>query len=369
MGIPRRDIVEGPTELKGLPLAELAELFAAIGEKRYRAQQVYDALYVHRVDDLQSVEVLPKALRATLAEGFRSQSVQLKTVQDSADGTMKFLFSLYDGRAVESVLIPSELREADGLPRRRTLCVSTQVGCNLGCAFCATATLNLTRNLTAGEIVDQFLVASLYSDRPITNVVYMGMGEPMNNYDNVMKASSIFNDQRTGMVAPRRTTLSTAGVVPGILRMADENSLLKLAISLHATTQEQRLRIMPIAKRWPLEELMEAIEVYYRKTRKTITYEYILFEGFNDSHDDVRRLAKIARRVPSKVNVIPFHEIDFTHPSGISADLRPTSPQQFELFLQALRAEGVRVLVRSSSGLDIDAACGQLAFSDVHGRS
>jgi 23S rRNA (adenine2503-C2)-methyltransferase len=369
MGTPRRDIVEGPIELKGLPPSDLAELFASIGEKRYRAQQVYDALYVHRVDNLNTVDVLPRALRDTLEAGYRTRSVELKTVQDSADGTKKFLFGLLDGRAVESVLIPSELREDDGLPRRRTLCISTQVGCNLGCVFCATATLNLTRNLTAGEIIDQFLVASRYSDRPITNVVYMGMGEPMNNYDNVMKASAILNDQRTAMVAPRRTTLSTAGVVPGIQRMADENSLLKLAVSLHATTQEQRLQIMPIAKRWPLEVLMQAIEYYYRATRKTVTYEYILFDGFNDSSDDVRRLARLARRVPSKVNVIPFHEIDFTNPSGVSADLRPTSTLRFEQFLQALRTEGVRVLVRSSSGLDIDAACGQLAFSDVHGRS
>lgn len=365
MAIPKRDIVAGPPELKGLPIAELEALFLTLGHKKYRAQQVYDALYIHRIDDIREITLLPEALREQLATTYRTNSVELETLQNSDDGTTKFLFRLYDGRHVEAVLIPSELREADGQPRRRTLCVSTQVGCNLGCAFCATATLNLKRNLSAGEIVDQFIQAARHSERPITNIVFMGMGEPMNNYDNVMRATAIFNDQRTNMVAPRRTTLSTAGVVPGIERMADEGQIIKLAVSLHATTQGARERIMPIAKKWTLPRLMEAIEYYYRTTRKTVTYEYILFEGFNDSIDDVKRLARIVRRVPSKVNVIPFHDIDFTHPEGVAAELKPSSQETFEWFLQALRDEGVRVLIRSSSGQDIDAACGQLALSQA----
>jgi 23S rRNA (adenine2503-C2)-methyltransferase len=191
----------------------------------------------------------------------------------------------------------------------------------------------------------------------------MGMGEPMNNYDNVMLATEIFTDQRTKMVAPRRVTLSTAGVIPGIIRMADEGRIIKLALSLHATTQERRAELMPIAKKYKLPELIDALEYYYRKTRKSVTYEYILFDGFNDSIEDVRRLGKLARRMPTKVNVIPFHDIDFTQPRGFAKDLRPSSREKFEWFIRELRNEDVNVFIRSSSGEDIDAACGQLAFS------
>jgi len=367
MATAQRDIVKGPIELKGRPLPDLEQLLIEHGERRYRAQQVYDGLYIQRADDAASIQVLPQALRERLDTEFRAQSVKLTTKQQSDDGTIKFLFELYDGRQVESVLIPSEMVEADGRPRRLTLCVSTQVGCNLGCVFCATASLKLTRNLTAGEIVDQFLQAQKHTEKSITNIVFMGMGEPMNNYDNVMKATEIFTDQRTKMVAPRRTTLSTAGVVPGIIRMADEGRIIKLALSLHATTQDVREQLMPIAKKYQLPELIEALEYYYRKTRKSITYEYILFEGINDSIDDVKRLVRLARRMPTKVNVIPFHDIDFTQPTGFAQTLRPTSKEKFDWFLRQLRDEGVTVFIRSSSGLDIDAACGQLAFSHEGG--
>lgn len=367
MATAQRDIVKGPIELKGRPLPDLEQLLIEHGERKYRAQQVYDGLYIQRADDAASIQVLPQALRDRLDTEFRTQSVKLSAKQQSDDGTIKFLFELYDGRQVESVLIPSEMVEADGRPRRLTLCVSTQVGCNLGCVFCATASLKLTRNLTSGEIVDQFLQAQKHTDKPITNVVFMGMGEPMNNYDNVMSSTQIFTDQRTKMVAPRRITLSTAGVVPGIIRMADEGRIIKLALSLHATTQDVREQLMPIARKYQLPELIESLEYYYRKTRKSITYEYILFEGINDSIDDVKRLVRLARRMPTKVNVIPFHDIDFTQPQGFAQTLRPTSKEKFDWFLKQLRDEGVTVFIRSSSGLDIDAACGQLAFSHEGG--
>ncbi len=360
-----RNDTTGKPELKGLPISLLEQLVVDRGLKKYRAQQLYDALYVQRVSGIEQMAVLPTQVRGDLEEHYRYNSVTLKTVQQSGDGTKKFLFELYDGRTIESVLIPSEMVEADGHPRRRTLCISTQVGCNLGCVFCATATMKRARNLTSGEIVDQYLQAQLHSSRPITNVVFMGMGEPMNNYDNVMRATEILNDQRTNMVAPRRTTLSTAGVVPGIIRMADEGRIIKLAVSLHATTQEKRLQLMPVAKKWTLDVLLDAIDYYYRKTRKSVTYEYIVFSGINDSLDDIRRLGRIARRIPTKINLIPFHDIDFTHPTGIAADLRPASPDRFQWFIDRLREEDVQVLVRSSSGLDIDAACGQLALSNA----
>lgn len=360
----KRDTITAPLELKGLPISDLERLFESVGIKRYRARQAYDAMYISRIDNVQEMLLLPHSLRDLLDSEYRTHSVHLKTLQVSEDGTKKFLFELFDGRAIESVLIPSEMAEEDGHPRRRTLCISTQVGCNLGCVFCATASLNLKRNLTSGEIVDQFLQAQKHSSKPITNIVFMGMGEPLNNYDAVMRAVEIFNDQRTSMVAPRRTTLSTAGVIPGILRMADERRIVKLAVSLHATTQGVREKLMPIAKRWPLEALMEALEYYYQKTRKSVTFEYIVFEGVNDSRDDVRRLARFTRRFPSKVNVIPFHNIAFTHPEGFGAQLTPATPKHFQQFIDRLRADGVHVLIRSSSGKDIDAACGQLALSD-----
>jgi 23S rRNA (adenine2503-C2)-methyltransferase len=363
MATAQRDVVQGPIELKGQPLAGLEQLFLEHGERKYRAKQVYDAIYIQRVAGIDDIVQLPQPLREKLSSEFRTQSVELKTLQHSQDGTKKFLFDLWDGRSVESVLIPSEMVESDGHPRRLTLCVSTQVGCNLGCVFCATASLKLTRNLTSGEIVDQFLEAQKHSTKPITNIVFMGMGEPMNNYDNVMLATEIFTDQRTKMVAPRRVTLSTAGVIPGIIRMADEGRIIKLAVSLHATTQERRAELMPIAKKYKLSELIDALEYYYRKTRKSVTYEYILFDGFNDSIEDVRRLGKLARRMPTKVNVIPFHDIDFTQPQGFAKELRPSSREKFEWFIRELRNEDVNVFVRSSSGEDIDAACGQLAFS------
>lgn len=365
MAIAKRDRVEGPQELKGLTLEQLEELLLQHGQKKYRAKQVYDALYKQRVDHVEDMTVLPEALREELATTYRTQSISLNTVQESGDGTKKFLFNLYDGRSVESVLIPSEMLEVDGNPRRQTLCVSTQVGCNLGCVFCATATLKLTRNLTSGEIIDQFLQAQKHIDQPITNIVFMGMGEPLNNYDNLMSAIEILNDNRTNMVAARKTTLSTAGVVPGIRRMAEEGRITNLAISLHATTQKVRQELMPLAKKYSLTELMDSVEYYYRTTRKTVMYEYILFDGINDTEEDVKRLARLVRRVPSKVNVIPFHEIDFTTPTGFAATLKPTTVEKFQWFINRLREEGVLVLIRSSSGLDIDAACGQLAFSNA----
>lgn len=359
-----RDIVRGPRELKGLTITELEEYLTTSGHKKFRARQIYDDLYVRRVESIEAMHTLPAELRGFLQAEARVESVRLQKLQQSEDGTAKFLFKLWDGAVIESVLIPSELVEADGHPRRRTLCVSTQVGCNLGCTFCATATLKLTRNLTAGEIVDQFLQAQKHSQKPITNIVFMGMGEPLNNYTEVMKAVRIFNDQRTTMVAPRRTTISTAGVVPGIARMADEKQIVKLAISLHATTQEVRSQLMPIARKWPLDVLMEAVDYYFKTTRKSITYEYIVFTGLNDSIHDARRLGRLARRLPTKVNLIPFHDIGFTHPHGFAAELQPASPERFQWFIDKLRAEDVHVLVRSSSGKDIDAACGQLALSD-----
>lgn len=349
--------------IRNYTVSELQGVISALEQPAYRAKQLFQAAYSEGVHSFNEFSTLPVALRTELSKQFDLSVLTTETMQESDDGTIKFLFRLPDGKAVESVLIPSEMHTVEGAPKRQTLCVSTQVGCPLDCKFCATASLKVKRNLETAEIIEQLLQVRQITGKKVSNLVFMGMGEPMLNYDNVMKSVEIMTHPDTGLLSPKHITLSTAGIVPGIMRMADENIPIKLAISLHATTQDVRLKLMPIAKRYPLNELLEAAEYYYRKTRKVVTYEYILFDGINDGEDDVRRLAKITRRFPSKVNVIPFHNIEFTHPEGFAAELHPASQQKFDKFISRLKENDVVVMVRSSSGEDIDAACGQLAFS------
>ncbi len=346
--------------LFGKTLPELEAECISAGLPRFRGEQLFYWLYNRDVTDFDACDNLPKSLRADLAGTYTITHPECADEQLSADGTRKFLFRLADGRQVETVLIPSESEEA-GEPKRLTICVSTQVGCPLDCRFCATASMKLKRNLTAGEIVGQYLGVQSVSDRRITNLVFMGMGEPMLNYDEVMKSVDIMTHEKTGGLAHSHITLSTAGLVDGIRRMADEGRRIKLAISLHATTDELRRRLMPINKKWPLRDILDAAEYYYRSTKRRITYEYILFDGLNDGEDDIRRLVKLTRRVPSKVNIIPFHPVDSAWPGGPPMQLAATSRERIEEFAQRLRAQNVTVMLRSSSGRDIDAACGQLA--------
>lgn len=348
--------------LVGSTLADLEELMRSWEEPPFRARQLYTWLYGRRAAEFDEMSSLGRELRARLAAETRLRTLTLLDRQLSADGTIKFLFRTDDGYNIESVLIPSEARDDQDEPKRRTICISTQVGCPLDCKFCATASMRLKRNLRAGEIVEQFLMVEQHSGEAITNIVYMGMGEPMLNYDNVFTSAGIFTDPDNKLVSARHITVSTSGLPHAIKRMADEGQRIKLAISLHALTNGMRSELMPINRRYSLNELMDAVEYYYRKTRQPITYEYILFDGWNDTDADVRRLARITRRVPSKVNVIPFHEIEFTNPTGISARLKATPRHKFDLFIGKLRDAGVTVMVRSSSGEDIDAACGQLAI-------
>ncbi len=339
----------------------------SLGEPSFRARQLHSWLYARRAESFEEMTTLGRELRARLAEATCLRTLSLLDAQHSADGTIKFLFRTNDGYNIESVLIPSEARDDQDEPKRRTICISTQVGCPLDCKFCATASMRLKRNLRAGEIVEQFLMVQRHSGESITNIVYMGMGEPMLNYENVFRSAEIFTDPENRLVSARHITISTSGLPHAIKRMADEGQRVKLAISLHALTNGMRSELMPINRRYDLQELMDAVEYYYRKTRQPVTYEYILFDGWNDTDADVRRLARITRRVPSKVNVIPFHEIEFTNPTGISARLKATPREKFDLFIAKLRDAGVTVMIRSSSGEDIDAACGQLAIK--HGAT
>lgn len=347
--------------LFGMTEPELVTAFDPLGVESYRARQVFHWLYGRRTTDFRDMLNLPMSLREKLADRFVIEHPEIRTERSSGDRTRKFLMHLRDGFAVESVLIPSESDDPDQR-KRLTLCVSTQVGCPLNCRFCATASMKLKRNLTAGEIVGQYVTAQNTIRERITNLVFMGMGEPFLNYEAVMSAIDILAHEKTGGVSESRVTVSTAGLVDGIRRLADENRNVKLAISLHATTDELRLNLMPLNARYPLKDILEAAEYYYRRTRKRITYEYILFDGLNDTDADAARLTALTRRVPCKVNIIPFHPIDSAFPAGAPADLRPSPRETIDHFARQLRARRVTVMLRSSSGRDIDAACGQLAI-------
>jgi 23S rRNA (adenine2503-C2)-methyltransferase len=238
------------------------------------------------------------------------------------------------------------------------------VGCPLDCKFCATGTMGFHRNLTAGEIVDQVIQAQRHAQRRITNIFYMGMGEPMLNYENVMKSVDLITDDRALNIGTRHITISTAGYADKIRQMADEDRKVKLALSLHSLDNEKRTKLMPLTKKYSVAELMEALEYYYHKTRRRPTFEYIPFDGFNDTAQDIAEFLKLSKRIPCKVNLIPYHSIAFTGLSGFGATLKPTPSARIERFAQALRDGNVTVMVRSSAGEDIEAACGQLAVEE-----
>ncbi len=346
--------------IKDYTLIKLEDYFSELGYEKFRARQLFYAIYLHRINDFSEDTTLPKELREHLRNFFAMDAISSVKTQMAADGTIKFLFSLVKGSAVESVFIPWD----KGLKERRTLCVSSQVGCALDCSFCATGKLGLTRNLTVGEIVDQILWAEKITGERLTNVVFMGMGEPLQNFQNVVQSISILANTKINLFNRKNITVSTSGIVPKIYDLAKIEKPVKLAISLHSTLDGIRETIMPIAKKWKIKELRQAAIDYYRKTFLPITYEYILFDGLNDSELDARRLARFVRSVPSKVNIIPYHRIDFMPLNGISKELKPASSEKIFQFKQWLHSYGVKAFVRSSSGYEIDGACGQLAFSN-----
>jgi 23S rRNA (adenine2503-C2)-methyltransferase len=354
--------------LKGLDLASLQVFVEELGEKKYRAAQLYSWLYAKAAQSFDEMTDISKEFRTVLSQVSTVSNLQLVTHSVSTDSTTKYLFKLNDDLAIESVLIPSTKKSSEE-EKRLTLCVSTQVGCPLGCKFCATGSMGFTRNLTAGEIVDQVIQVQRKTQNRITNLVYMGMGEPMLNYDNVMKSIDIINDDRGLNIGARHITISTAGYADKIRQLADEERPVKLALSLHSLDNEKRISLMPITKKFSVDELIQALEYYYHKTRRRPTFEYILFDGFNDTAADIKSFVKLSRRIPCKVNLIPFHSIAFMHPSGLGASLKPTPAPRIEVFAEALRASDITVMVRRSSGQDINAACGQLAVHESKTQS
>jgi 23S rRNA (adenine2503-C2)-methyltransferase len=338
--------------LKDHARASLRARFQEAGWPAWRADQVLQWIYARGVDDVTRMTDLPVALRDRLAETWDARALAVRGVQRSVDGTLKLALSTRDGAAVEAVLIPEE--------RRNTLCVSTQVGCALACSFCATGALGFTRNLAASEIVDQVLIAraNLPAGESLTNVVFMGMGEPLLNLPAVAESIRILTDPKTLAMAPRRITVSTAGLVPRIrplLQVAPVN----LAVSLHATTDAVRDELVPLNRRFPLDVLLGALRDEPLLGRKRpVFFEYTLMEGINDSLDDARRLPGLLRGIPAKLNVIPMNPHE-------DAPQRPPSRAVCDAFTAELHRAGLRVTLRRNRGADIDAACGQLAAREA----
>jgi len=322
--------------------ASLAAWARERGLPGYRVAQIHRRLWVAPVGGWQEATELPAALRTELDAAFPLPGLTAETIQQSADGTRKYLWRLDDGEAIESVLIPSG--------KRLTLCISSQAGCALGCVFCATGLMGFRRNLTAWEIAGQVrqIVLSNPAEKP-TNIVFMGMGEPLLNWPAVDTALTILNDPAGLGIGARHITVSTVGIIPGMLALAERPEQFRLAISLHAPAQGQRLRLMPIQKKYPMDDVLRAARAF----RKRVTFEYVLIAGKNDSDSDADKLAKLAHALGAHVNLLPLH------PGG-SPGLTPTSGNRIRVFADRLRNQGVEAVVRKSRGLDIDAACGQL---------
>jgi 23S rRNA (adenine2503-C2)-methyltransferase len=333
--------------IKDLSFKEFEAYLDERREPAYRIPQVWQWIYQKRAAAFAEMTNLPGSLRAWLDDTFVLSRIGVARRLESSDGTVKFLFALADGATVESVLIPET--------KRLTLCISTQVGCGFGCAFCATATLGLKRNLSSGEIVDQLLEASrtLAAGARITNVVLMGMGEPLANYNQTVKALEIMTDTSWGIgLSPRRITLSTVGLVPQVRRLMDETKV-NLAISLHAPSDALRSRLMPVNRKYSLQELIDCCRALPIPRRKRITFEYVLLRGVNDSDQCARDLCRLLSGVRCKVNLIPFNP----HPGSVFQ--RPDA-ERVEAFQEALSGRGIQVNVRRPRGDDIAAACGQL---------
>ena len=375
----------GTIDIKSLTRDELAAQFAAWNQPAYRVAQVLEWLYVHRVAAWDAMTNLPKPLREILRENFTLQALELVRKQGAPDTTQKFLWRLADHALIESVLIPANPALYGDASDRHTLCVSTQVGCAYGCKFCASGLDGWKRNLAPHEIVEQVLaverwnevesfkcsVSSVQSEsttelktehlkletrapaRLVNNIVVMGMGEPLANYDNLLKAIRILNAPWGGGIGARKITISTSGLAPQIRKLADEPEQFRLAVSLHGATDEVRSKIMPVNRKFPLKELTAALEYYQSKRGRLITFEYILIQGVNDSLDQTKPLAALAGRLHAKINLIPCNKVE-------GLEWKRPDDEVCEAFLRELEKSCVPATLRREKGGDIDAACGQL---------
>lgn len=339
-------------DLKKLTLDDLTGYFKGIGEPSFRAKQVYQWMWQKGARSFEEMTNLSKELRTKLDEHFFLTVITEDKVQKSEDGTIKIRYRLHDGHMIESVLIP--------VPddNRYTVCISCQVGCSLTCSFCATGMMKRVRNLDPAEIVDQVVLVNQIClkeyDHPLTNIVYMGMGEPLLTYSSVLESIEKITSPTGLHMSPKRITVSTAGIAKMIRKLADDEVKFNLALSLHAADDEKRNTIMPINEQNSLDVLMDAIEYFYKKTKNRISYEYIAFDHFNESIEDAKNLAKLCSRFPVKVNIIEYNKVE-----GVS--LQKAQEERVDAFAKYIRDKGVMISVRRSRGKDIDAACGQLA--------
>ena len=369
--LPLPDDGAARPDLRSLSLADLSALAERLGERSYRGRQLFEWLHRKGAASLDAMTNLPRAFRDRLAAETRLLTLTIDAVQQSADGTRKYRLRTHDGKLIESVYMPDEAGPQSFDPEadeeepssrvRRTLCLSTQVGCAMGCGFCMTATMGLLRNLTAGEICDQVYRVNedlrrlgVGGERPLTNLVYMGMGEPLHNYDNVLRSLELLLSEEGANFSHRHVTVSTSGLVPNIVRFGEETQV-KLAVSLNATTDEQRERLMPVDRKWNIAALLDAVRRFPSRQGRRVTFEYVLLRGVNDSDEDAARLAALLKGLPAKVNLIPYNEnpgLGFGDPGA----------ERVAAFRRALEARGITALVRKNRGRDIAAACGQLAI-------
>ena len=333
-------------DVKDFTLEELRRDIAKLQEPPYRAQQLFSWLYRKGVYDFDRMSNFSKTLRDKLKKKFLIGTLELSEHLKSADGTEKFAFRLSDGNFIETVLIRAK--------NRKTVCLSTQVGCKFACSFCASGLKGFIRNLTSSEIINQILFLRFDLKHNITNYVFMGMGEPLDNYDNVSRAILIMNDPEGMDIGARKITVSTCGIIPGIEKLKDLGLQINLSVSLHAASDKLRDKLLPVNKRFPLEKLIEVCEKYMDKTGRMITLEYILIKDANDSPEDVNGLAKIAGRLKAKVNLIPYSAVP-----GLA--FKSPRREDIDKFMKYLVSKRVSVTLRESKGKDIKAACGQLA--------
>jgi 23S rRNA (adenine2503-C2)-methyltransferase len=337
-------------DIRKLKLDELKEFFIQHGEKAFRAQQVYEWLWQKSAKDFDQMSNISLPTREMLKQHFTINHIMVDTMQRSTDGTIKNAVKLHDGLIVESVLIPAE--------KRITACVSSQVGCSLDCKFCATARLKRMRNLNPDEIYDQVVAIKQQSEeffgRPLTNIVFMGMGEPLLNYANVIAAIEKITSPKGLNMAAKRLTVSTVGIAKMIIKMADDEVKFNLAVSLHSALNDVRSSIMPINDTNSLEELADALKYWYAKRKKKVTYEYVVWKGINDTEEHAQALLKFCKIVPCKVNLIEYNPID-------DGKFQQASEASINMYMQLLEKNGITTRVRKSRGKDIDAACGQLA--------
>lgn len=344
-------IIEEKTDIKSLPLAQLAEVLETMGEKKFRAKQMYQWMHVRLAGSFEEMTDLSKALREKCEQSFTYTSLEVVQVQESKiDGTRKYLFGLSDGNVVESVWMKYK--------HGNSVCISSQVGCRMGCRFCASTLDGLERNLTPAEMLDQIYSIQKLTGERVSNVVVMGTGEPMDNYENLLTFIGMLTDENGLNISQRNVTVSTCGIVPRMRQLAERKLQITLALSLHATTDEKRRKLMPIANRYSIAELMEACAYYFEQTGRRITFEYSLVGGVNDTDEDAAELTALARPLCCHVNLIPVNPIK-------ERDYVQSTGARIQAFKNKLEKNKINVTIRREMGRDIDGACGQLRHKTI----